>query len=87
MSAETPSKEEQARLAIITATRLMRTADTGIRDSCLALIKAERILGAHGTQNAIQSQRVRAEALGRDLSSLAATLTALTSTLGPPTDS
>ena len=82
-----PTKREQAQVEVTMAVRLMRQADAGLKDARLALIRAERILGADEFQNTIQSQRIHMESLGRDLSSAATTLEIIGSSLHVPVDS
>jgi hypothetical protein len=78
-----PSKKEQAQVEVTMAVRLMRQADAGLKDVRLALIRAERILGADESQNAIQSQRILMESLSRDLSAVATSLEVVGSSLHP----
>ncbi len=81
-----PSKRERAQLEMIRAARLIRQTDSCLKDACLALVRAERILGADEIQNAVQAQRINAEGAGRNLASIAAILEAMVPSLHAPAD-
>jgi predicted oxidoreductase len=76
---DNPSTGDQARSEVAYAARAMREADELVKDARLALIRAERALTGDESQNSVQAQRVRTEAIGRDVASMAAILEALLS--------